>query len=73
VITAEYDILRDEGERYAERLRQAGVAVKRSRYAATIHGFFSLPGLFPEGRAAMKEACEWLRELFELPYPSGSA
>lgn len=66
VITAEYDILRDEGERYAERLSQAGVAVKSSRYAATIHGFFSMPGLFPESRAAMKEASEWLKERFQL-------
>jgi acetyl esterase/lipase len=65
VITAEYDILRDEGERYAERLQQAGVAVKRSRYANTIHGFFSMPLLCPGGRAAMKDASEWLRERFQ--------
>jgi acetyl esterase len=65
VITAEYDILRDEGERYAERLKQAGVPVKHSRYANTIHGFFSIPLLCPGGRAAMKEASEWLKGRFQ--------
>jgi acetyl esterase len=66
VITAEYDVLRDEGERYADRLSEGGVAVKRSRYADTIHGFFSMPVLFPQGRTAMTEASEWLKERFEL-------
>jgi acetyl esterase len=66
VITAEYDILRDEGWRFAERLRQAGVAVRHHHYATAIHGFFSMPGLFPEGRAAMTEASDWLKERFSV-------
>jgi acetyl esterase len=39
VVTVEYDPLRDEGERYADRLEEAGVAVFRHSYAGTIHGF----------------------------------
>jgi acetyl esterase len=39
IITAEFDPLRDEGERYGERLRDAGLAVTVSRYPRANHGF----------------------------------
>ena len=42
VLTAEYDPLRDEGEAYAERLEQAGVAVDFKRHKRQPHGFFTL-------------------------------
>ena len=42
IITAEHDVLRDEGEAYAVRLLEAGVAVDLQRYAGQMHGFFTL-------------------------------
>ena len=43
VVTAEMDLLRDEGEAYAERLRQAGNVVVVERAAGSLHGFMTLP------------------------------
>ncbi len=50
VITAEYDPLRDEGEAYARRLREAGVPTQLYRMPDALHGFFSLPTRFSQVR-----------------------
>ncbi|GHE58896.1 esterase [Streptomyces longispororuber] len=56
VITAEADVLRDEGEAYANKLRQAGVAVAAVRYQGVIHDFVMLDAL--RGTNAAQSAIE---------------
>ena len=61
VITAEFDPLRDEGELYAERLRQAGVSVTVTRYPGMIHGFILMRGLLSAGCRAIRDIAAWMR------------
>ena len=48
VITAENDVLRDEGMAYAKRLREAGVEVEEVCEKGLIHGYFTNMAVFPE-------------------------
>ncbi|GAA2873503.1 alpha/beta hydrolase [Streptomyces mexicanus] len=58
VVTGEADVVRDEGEAYAAKLRAAGVAVVSMRYHGTIHGFTVLDPLrdTDAARAALVQA-----------------
>ena len=47
LITAEHDVLREEGEAYAARLEAEGVAVTRRRFDGQMHGFFTMVNLLP--------------------------
>jgi acetyl esterase/lipase len=68
VLTAELDVLRDEGEAYARRLDAAGVSVTSARYNGIIHDFGLLNGLcrVPAARAVILQAsAELERHLHE--------
>ena len=67
VITAENDPLRDEGEAYARKLKQAGVDVAAVRYNGTIHDFVLLNALrhVPSTEAAIEQVSEGLRRHLE--------
>lgn len=60
VFTAEYDVLRDEGEQFAERLVAQGVPTHLRRYDGTIHGFMGLGHLSADTGHALHEIGLWL-------------
>jgi acetyl esterase len=66
VITAECDVLRDEGEAYAARLKKADVPVTVKRYAGMIHDFVMLDALSETdaAREAIDQANAELRTAF---------
>jgi acetyl esterase len=47
VVTAEHDVLRDEGEIYATRMVKSGVEVHHRRFAGQMHGFFTMVDVLP--------------------------
>jgi acetyl esterase len=62
IINGEHDVLRAEGEAYARKLAQAGVAVTHVRYSSTIHDFALLNPITttPAPRAAIAQAADYL-------------
>ncbi|EUJ31351.1 lipase [Listeria floridensis FSL S10-1187] len=64
ILTGEADVLRDEGEAYARRLRDAGVPVTQVRFQGMIHDFVMLNSLDQAHatRAAMTLSTEWVKE-----------
>lgn len=71
VITAGCDPLRDEGDAYAARLREASVGVTHLRYPRMLHGFtHGLPRAVPEVAHAHDAVTAALRRAFASPAPS---
>jgi acetyl esterase len=61
IITAEYDVLRDEGADYAEALLTAGVPVVHTRYMGVNHGFARKLAVIDAARAATDQVATSLR------------
>jgi acetyl esterase len=58
LVLAEHDPLRDEGEAFARRLREAGVDVRERLFAGQMHIFFQMVNVLP----ASKDAIDWFVE-----------
>lgn len=62
IVTAEFDPLRDEGEDYGQKLREAGGDVQVYRMMNAVHGFLSLPSAIPQVRRCHDVIREFLSE-----------
>ena len=63
VLTAGADPLRDEGDEYARRLKEAGVAVTHRTFPGQFHGFFTMGKLLQQANVAAGEIGVWLKAL----------
>lgn len=67
LITAGYDVLRDEGLAYADRLDANGVSVQRAHYPGQIHRFYGLHRLIPAADEALDITAGALRRAQDNP------
>jgi acetyl esterase len=64
VLTASHDPLRDEGEKFAQRLISSGVKVTCTRYEGVTHGFVSFADALDKGKEGQRQASDALRVAF---------
>ena len=57
------DPLRDEGDEFARRLKDAGVPVTYRHFPGQFHGFFTMGKLLPQANVAAREIGDWLKAL----------
>lgn len=61
IVTAEFDMLRDEAKAYRDALAASGVTVNYENYSGTIHGFIGFAGTIEPGMRALDDLCGYLR------------
>lgn len=69
VLTAEHDVLRDEGEAYARALASAGVSVTHRRFDGQIHGFFTMVNMLPGSAAGIDFVANEIGRHLSLAHP----
>lgn len=62
LITAEYDVLRSEGESFAQKLITAGIPVTCRRYEGNLHGFIHFSGIFDDGRSGATYVAQFCKQ-----------
>ncbi len=65
IITAQYDPLRDDGARYAEKLKENGNVVEYKCYEGMIHGFAWFAGVLDQGKSLISQVSQYLKQAFE--------
>jgi acetyl esterase len=65
LITAEFDVLHDDGTAYVEKLQSAGVEVKYKNYPGMIHGFFNYGGAIDEGILARQYLADSINSILK--------
>ena len=63
ILLAELDVLRSEGEAFAAKLREAGVAVEVETYSGLVHGFLRATTMVQKARDAVARAGDWLQRV----------
>ena len=63
LLTAGADPLRDEGDEYAKRLKDAGVPVTYKHFPGQFHGFFTMGKLLQQANVAATDIATWLKAL----------
>jgi acetyl esterase len=71
VVTAGFDPLRDEGEAYVRRLRDAGIPTIHRRYDGVVHGFANMVGVSRVSRTATIEVASGFGALLRTGTESG--
>ncbi|PWY79581.1 lipase [Aspergillus heteromorphus CBS 117.55] len=64
VMVGELDVLRTEGEEYAEKLKQAGVKVDLQVMKGMPHPFLAMDAVLKEGKRSITLMCDLLEEVF---------
>jgi acetyl esterase len=66
LITESHDVLRDQGNQYAQKLHSSGVPLMYKNYYPTIHGFLSIHGILPNGKAMYRDVISTIKNFFAI-------